>query len=154
MSDVISGSARSTLNLEFFVALSTVARVWRKHADLLLREYELSDALAWPLVLLYRAQHPLRVQDLAEQLGLDSSSLVRPLDQLCAARLMTREEDPSDRRAKKLELTPAGRELASRISDTVNVYRDRVMRGIEEADLKVAVDVARRVEARLERGRP
>jgi MarR family transcriptional regulator for hemolysin len=147
--EIATAAGRSSNNLEFFVLLNNVARGWRKQADQLLRDYGLSEAQAWPLVLIYRASGRLRIQDLAEQLGLESSSLVRHLDQLCTSGLITREEDPDDRRAKNLGLTRRGTRFARKIETAVNAFRDSIMACVDDTDLLAALAVLKRVEARL-----
>jgi DNA-binding MarR family transcriptional regulator len=53
----------------------------------------------------------LNVADLAEALGVHASSATRVVDRLLAAGLVTRRDNPADRRHLLLELTPAGRRL-------------------------------------------
>ncbi|SNB65594.1 transcriptional regulator, MarR family [Arboricoccus pini] len=141
--------SRSAVNLEFFVVNASLGRVWRRRANELLRDFNLSHAQAWPLVLLHRAGSSLRVQNLAEELGLDASSLVRHLDQLVRSGLITREEDPLDRRAKRLALTIEGEQLAERINAAVNAFRDRIMEGITTEQLEATLDILRSLERRV-----
>ena len=52
---------------------------------------------------------PLRPTDLAASMGLDTSTVSRHLTQLHRAGLVERSVDPDDRRAQRVELSPAGR---------------------------------------------
>jgi DNA-binding MarR family transcriptional regulator len=58
-----------------------------------------------PLLRLHRTG-PERVSELAEQLGLDSTTVTRHLDELESRGLIVRRPDPTDRRAALVHLTP------------------------------------------------
>lgn len=66
---------------------------------------------------------PVRVTALATSLGLSASAGSRLVDGLVQRGLLARQEDPEDRRAKTLELTPLGR----RFVDQASVERVRVI---------------------------
>lgn len=51
------------------------------------------------------------VTDLGSHLGVTSAAASQMIDRLVQQGLLERSEDPSDRRAKQITLTPAGREL-------------------------------------------
>lgn len=53
----------------------------------------------------------LRPTELAQQLGLDNSTVSRQLQKLEALKLVERKEDPSDARAHLIALTPDGRHI-------------------------------------------
>ncbi|CAM3340781.1 MarR family winged helix-turn-helix transcriptional regulator [Kibdelosporangium persicum] len=61
---------------------------------------------ASPLFVLHRAG-PLRVSQLAEELGLDRTTVTRHLDDLESRGLVARQPDERDRRAMVASLTPA-----------------------------------------------
>ena len=94
--------------------LMVLSRAYRGAADKALADYGLSQATAWPVILAGRLGDGVRQGALAEALGVEGPSLVRVLDQLVAAGLMERREDPHDRRAKTLHLTEAGQALRAR----------------------------------------
>jgi MarR family transcriptional regulator for hemolysin len=88
----------------------------------------------------------------AQAAGLESPSLVRLLDQLCAAGIVCRTEDPTDRRAKSLSLTESGRALALSIEDELQRLRRDVLKNIETADLEATLRVLRAFEEAGEHG--
>ena len=92
-------------------ALLLAGRQWRRAADAEVERHGISDATALPLVLIGRMAGEPRQNALAEAVGIEGPSLVRLLDQLEKAGLVVRKEDPTDRRAKVLSLTPAGRSV-------------------------------------------
>ena len=54
---------------------------------------------------------PLRLNDLATRIGTSAPTASRTVDTLDDLGLVARETDPADRRAVRIELTPAGRRL-------------------------------------------
>lgn len=58
---------------------------------------------------------PIRLSDLATDLGLDVSTVSRQVTRLAERRLVRRHADPGDARAGQLELTTRGRDLLRRI---------------------------------------
>ena len=68
------------------------------------------------LVELETAEEDARtVTALSEELGISAASASRAADGLVRKKLLTRVEDPDDRRVRRLALTAKGRELAERI---------------------------------------
>jgi MarR family transcriptional regulator for hemolysin len=64
---------------------------------------------------------------------------VRLLDQLCAAGIVRREADPTDRRANALWLTATGKELAEKIEAKLAQLRASVFAGINKQDFEAAL---------------
>jgi MarR family transcriptional regulator for hemolysin len=91
---------------------------------------------------------------LAEELGVEGPSLVRILDQLCAANLVERRDDPNDRRAKTLHLTAEGQALAGVVEDAVQVVRTRVLAGVSDVNLATTLRAFAAFEAALEASAP
>lgn len=58
---------------------------------------------------------PVRLTDLANNLGLDPSSVSRQVTALERAGWIAREKDPSDQRAQRLQLTDKGREVVAAV---------------------------------------
>jgi DNA-binding MarR family transcriptional regulator len=56
-----------------------------------------------------------QLKELAEKLGASKPALSRAVDDLVKKKLVTRVEDPEDRRARRVELTARGREVVDRI---------------------------------------
>jgi len=54
-------------------------------------------------------------RDLAERVGLSEATISRAVDGLAERRLVTRIEDPSDRRVRLIAITPAGEEAVGKI---------------------------------------
>src|ERR1700691_104885 len=91
--------------------LVNLARLYRREIDRALEAFGLSDATALPVLHIGHLGDGVRQGALADELGIEGPSLVRLVDRLTIAGLVERREDPTDRRAKTLHLTPAGQNL-------------------------------------------
>lgn len=70
---------------------------------------------------------PPYIQEMTEELGVSMPSLSRAVDGLVRKDLVSRSEDPEDRRRRRVALTDAGREIAN------SFYRSRASSVIEFA---------------------
>lgn len=94
------------------------------------------DLSMWGYIVLSRlAAAPAESQlSLARQIGYDKSRLIGLLDELEAEGLLTREPDPNDRRAKVIDLTPAGRSRFEGARRDIRKMERRLLRGVPAAD--------------------
>jgi DNA-binding MarR family transcriptional regulator len=86
------------------------------------------------LVLLSNALAPVRHGDLADALGLHSSTFTRMADRLVAGGWVQRRENPDDRRETLVELTPDGRDIVTRVSDARRAEIRSVLERLSGAD--------------------
>jgi MarR family transcriptional regulator for hemolysin len=126
-----------------------LARAYRREVDKALAAHGLSEARALPVLQIARLGEGVRQGVLAEELGVEGPSLVRILDQLCAAGLVERRDDPNDRRAKTLHLSDEGRALAAVIETTLDGFRARLLTRIGDEDLAAALRVLAGLEGAL-----
>ncbi|MDB5412927.1 MAG: transcriptional regulator, MarR family [Rubritepida sp.] len=129
--------------------LLQAGRQWKRLAQEALAAHGISEARAAPLIWVGRLGGGVRQVTLAAHVGIEGTSLVRLLDQLSAAGLLERRDDPEDRRAKTIWLTPEGEKLAERIEQVLTDLRERVLHGVSDADIAAA----RRVFAAFAPGR-
>jgi MarR family transcriptional regulator, transcriptional regulator for hemolysin len=123
------------------LGLVRAGRTWRRAADEVVTAYGLTEATALPLLLVSRLGGDLRQTALAEALGVEGPTLVRLLDQVEEAGLVTRQEDPTDRRAKVLRLTKAGRARVGAIEAEFDRLRERIFADVPDADLEATLRV-------------
>ena len=123
------------------MSLAQVSRAYRSVADKVIGDYGLSQATAWPLLMIGRLGEGVRPGAVADSLGLEPSSLVRVLDQLVEAGLVERSEDASDRRAKILHLTASGRKCANKLETALTAFRRELFKGAAPADIEAATRV-------------
>jgi len=145
-------AARNQARLTFGVALPVLSRVYKAAADKAIGHTGMSQAMAWPLVMIGRQGDGVRPGVLADVLAIEAASLVRQLDQLVDAGFIERREDAVDRRAKTLHLTPAGRRTREKIEAALDALRAEMFDGIADEDVAAALRVFAALDGRL--GRP
>lgn len=134
-------SSLDQLRQAYTHTLLLAGRQWRRAANAVVEAHGVSDATALPLILIGRLEGEPRQNALAEAVGIEGPSLVRLLDQLCAAGLVLRKEDPTDRRAKVLSLTPAGQRVVTRMEAELTRLREQVFAEVDTADLQASLRV-------------
>ena len=113
-----------------------------------------NDALAdaggslptWLILSSLRGDEPSTQQQLARAVGIEGPTLTRHLDVLEEEGLVRRAPQPDDRRAMRVELTPAGEALFSRLLEVVIAFDRRLTAELDEGDL----DTLRALLGRLE----
>ncbi len=97
----------------------------------------------WPYVVLSELlRRPASTQaGLADAIGYDKSRLVPLLDDLEGRGLITRTPDPSDRRARCLELTSRGRDAQARSQRGIRAMESELLSVLDagQADALIAV---------------
>ena len=123
--------------------LARTARQWRLVMNERLLPYDLTEATWLPLLYIAR-EKPMRQKQLAEVLGIESSSLVRLIDALVAAGLVERKIE-NDRRARVLCLTPQGYRLVAQVEAVSREVSDRALAGISNEALAASFQVIEQV---------
>lgn len=98
-------------------------------------------------------QGPLRVSDVAQDLGVDLSVASRQLAALAADGYVERRPDANDRRAQLVEITPAGRRALTDAHRRMVAAFDEVLSDWSDADvdaLRAGIDRLRADHAALE----
>jgi MarR family transcriptional regulator for hemolysin len=121
----------------FMFTLGQVNKQWRRTLDRLLAPMGLTQALWMPLMHLARSSEAMRQKDLAHSLALDSSSVVRLVDGLAAQGWLERVDD-SDRRVKKIQLTPAGHAQVQAVQHLLAQARTQVLGCVSSEELGAA----------------
>ncbi|AZG16685.1 MULTISPECIES: MarR family winged helix-turn-helix transcriptional regulator [Cupriavidus] len=129
------------LRFAFTGQLMLSGRQWRQISQAAVTAHGISAAAAAPLLFIRRLGGGVRQVTLADYVGVEGATLVRLVDQLCAAGLVRREVDPSDRRANVLSLTESGERMAECIEVELKQLRAEVFAEISEADMAAALRV-------------
>jgi MarR family transcriptional regulator, transcriptional regulator for hemolysin len=103
----------------------------------------------WIVLFRLREQEGLSQVDLADVLELQPISLVRLLDRLVEHGLVERRSDPRDRRANRLFLTPAGRQLADDLDSLRDAIATDVLQGVPAATIETSLKALRDVKERI-----
>ncbi len=92
---------------------------------------------------LHLHSEPLRVTALADLLGIDAPTVTRKVQQLERDGLVSRQPDPDDKRATRIQLTPAGRRTFERVLKARRAWLDGLLKDWNDQDL---ADFARLLE--------
>ncbi len=127
--------------------LVRAGRLWRKMASNAASSYGVSEAASSPLLAIARLGEDVRQVTLADAVGLDGASMVRLLDELQAAALITRAQDTDDRRVNVVNLTEKGKEVVAGIGELMNALRVEVFKSISRKDIETTLRICRTIEA-------
>lgn len=127
------------LRREFMFQLVETSRLLRTYVDQRARQHGTTRA-QWGVMSRLRRQEGLNQAALAEQMDLQPISLARLLDRLQGQNLIERREDPADRRAYRLYLTPEGRALVDDLDEVRTAIAQEVLGGVEERSILSALD--------------
>src|SRR3569832_1065814 len=103
----------------------------------------------WIVLFRLRQQEGLSQVDLADVLELQPISLVRLLDRLVEQGLLERCHDPRDRRANRLFLTAAGRQLVDDLDDLRDAISTDVLQDLTTEPLETTLDALRHIKERI-----
>jgi len=146
-------TAQDQTFISLATALTQAARAYRAGADKVAAGYGLSEATGLPVLLVGRfGDQGVRPGVLADALGLEPSSLVRVIDQLIAANLLVRHDDPADRRAKILNLTAEGKHTADLMERALIPFRQQVFGAFAPADVEACLRVLAGMPEAVARG--
>ncbi|MEO3868199.1 MarR family transcriptional regulator [Nonomuraea sp. B12E4] len=84
-------------------------------------------------------------QDLAQDLGVGLGTVTGIVDRLVAHGLVSRHEDPHDRRVRRVELTPAGAALIEEINNAGLRHYRRIMDHLDTDTLRALDHVTRAI---------
>src|ERR1700744_46745 len=126
---------RPSIKREFGFMVSDVGRMLRTYVDQKASQFGITRAQWVVLVRLDRFEG-LKQSELAEMLDLQPITLTRLLDRLCDNGLIERRPDPSNRRAKRLYLTPAAHPLLERLGDLGDELMGTALAGVAREDVE------------------
>ncbi|MEV4357572.1 MarR family transcriptional regulator [Nonomuraea sp. NPDC049625] len=86
-------------------------------------------------------------QELAHHLGVSLGTVTGLVDRLVAHGLVTRHEDPHDRRVRRAELSPAGTALIEEIQDSGFEHYRRILDHLDTETLRSLDHITRTIRA-------
>jgi MarR family transcriptional regulator for hemolysin len=137
-------STSASVHREFMFNVAQTHKQWRRAVDRLLSPLGLSQAQWLPLLHLAHAPEAMRQKDLAQALGLDSSSVVRIVDGLVAKGWVLRQDD-TDRRVKKLQLTAAGAQQVEQVEGLIDDARAQLLTVVAPQELAACTALMQRL---------
>jgi DNA-binding MarR family transcriptional regulator len=110
-----------------------------------LRDQEMSVAQLAAMALVDQAS-TLRVSELAEGLQLSVSAASRLVDALVERGMLSRTEDPDDRRARRVQLTTGGKKFMDHASsERVALIYQTIVRHVPTSVVKVMLGIVTRI---------
>ena len=128
--------------------IADLARLMKRRFYDTLGENQLTMAQSRALIFVSQNEG-VRQVDLAELLEVKPITLARLLDQLMGEGLVERRQDPADRRAFRIYLTPAAQPYLDEIRAVGQRVRDRALRGLNREDAEAATKTLQRIRENL-----
>ena len=119
---------------EFGFAIHDVARLLKTYSDQRVRELNMTRAQWAVLVRLQRCEG-VKQTELADALDLAPITVGRLIDKLTASGLVERRDDPADRRAHRLYLTPSAAPALKALGALAEDLLGRALTGLDETEI-------------------
>ena len=134
---------------ELFDELSAFNRKLRAGFDSLVRERGMTLARARVFFALSK-RDGITQRELADELELETPTLVRILDAMEGQNFIERRSMQSDRRAKQIHMTDSGKVIAGEIETLATNVRSAIVGGVSDEELATALKVIRAMAANLQ----
>lgn len=130
--------------------INDVGRLLRTYADQEVRRYGMTRA-QWAVLAQLERCEGLKQSELADVLDIQPITLTRLVDRLCDNGLIERRPDPTDRRVKRLFLTPAAKPLMDRLDALGQCLMESILDGIAPDETDAALSHLGAVKDNLRR---
>lgn len=131
----------SDLEERFSDALHSTSRAWRQAVDRRLKYLGVSQASWMTIAFAAKARSPLSQSELADKLGVEGATMVAMIDRLVNAGLVLREASTTDRRVKRVVLTPAGAKIYERVKAEAIALREELLADTDPKKLLIATEL-------------
>lgn len=88
-----------------------------------------------------KADSPLSQSELADRLGVEGATMVAMVDRLVKAGLVVRQASATDRRVKRVVLTPAGFAIYEKVKTEADTLRKQLLAKMDGKKLLVAAEL-------------
>jgi MarR family transcriptional regulator for hemolysin len=130
----------SDLEERFSDALHTTSRSWRQAVDRRLKHLGVSQASWMTIAIAAKARAPLSQSELADKLEVEGATMVAMIDRLVKAGLVVREASTTDRRVKRVVLTPAGVKIYDKVRAEGVALRKELLANTDPKKLLMATE--------------
>lgn len=137
---------KPTGGYELVAAVLATADAFLRESQRLFRPYGLSGAQYNLLNVVAEAPEGLSQRELSDRLVVDRSNITGLIDRMEAAGWVQRRDYPGDRRAYRVQLTPAGRALWQEVTPIYLDVVDQVTRGVSARRQSELVTALRQLE--------
>src|ERR1035438_832482 len=129
------------LEERFSGALHNTSRAWRQALDRRLKYLGVSQASWMTIAVAAKARGPLSQSELADGLAVEGATMVAMVDRLVKAGLVVREASTTDRRVKRVVLTPAGNLLYDKVRAEAAAFRKELLANMDPKKLLIATEL-------------
>jgi DNA-binding MarR family transcriptional regulator len=139
----------------FVDAVITVRQAIKQLAQQKIREWhdrELTYEMLQVMMVLWR-KHQVNQQEVANTVQKNKASLTPLIDKLVKIKLVTRSEDPNDRRNKIISLTSKGKEYKKKFSPMISEIYDLIKGDLSDEKLKEVSGVLLTLSEKITDGR-
>ena len=134
----------------FSDALHSTSRAWRQAVDRRLKYLGVSQASWMTIAFAAKARAPLSQSELADKLGVEGATMVAMIDRLVNAGLVLREASTTDRRVKRVLLTPAGAKIYEKVKAEAVALRKELLADTDPKKLLIATELLESLRAIIE----
>jgi MarR family transcriptional regulator for hemolysin len=142
------------LEERFSDALHSTSRSWRQAVDRRLKYLGVSQASWMTIAIAAKARSPLSQSELADRLAVEGATMVAMIDRLVKAGLVLREASTTDRRVKRVVLTPAGLKIYEKVKAEATALRKELLSNIDPKKLLVATELLEGLQRIIETKEP
>jgi MarR family transcriptional regulator, transcriptional regulator for hemolysin len=125
----------------FSDALHSTSRSWKQAVDRRLKYLGVSQASWMTIAIAAKAESPLSQSELADRLGVEGATMVAMVDRLVKAGLVAREASSTDRRIKRVVLTPAGVAVYEKVKTEADTLRKQLLAKMDSKKLQAATEL-------------
>jgi MarR family transcriptional regulator, transcriptional regulator for hemolysin len=144
----------SDLEERFSDALHNTSRSWRQAVDRRLKYLGVSQASWMTIAFAAKAHSPLSQSELADKLGVEGATMVAMIDRLVKAGLVIREASTTDRRVKRIVLTPAGTKIYEKVKAEALALRKELLANTDPKQLLIATELLESLQDMIETKEP
>ena len=88
-----------------------------------------------------KAHGPLSQSELADRLGVEGATMVAMVDRLVKAGLVVRQPSTTDRRVKRVALTPAGKLIYDKVRAEAAAFRKELLADMDPKAVLIATEL-------------
>jgi MarR family transcriptional regulator for hemolysin len=142
------------LEERFSDALHSTSRSWRQAVDRRLKYLGVSQASWMTIAIAAKARSPLSQSELADKLAVEGATMVAMIDRLVKAGLVLREASTTDRRVKRVVLTPAGLKIYEKVRAEGVALRNELLANTDPKKLLIAIELLEGLQRIIETKEP
>jgi MarR family transcriptional regulator, transcriptional regulator for hemolysin len=142
------------LEERFSDALHSTSRSWRQAVDRRLKYLGVSQASWMTIAMAAKARSPLSQSELADKLAVEGATMVAMIDRLVKAGLVLREASTTDRRVKRVVLTPAGLKIYEKVRAEAVALRKELLANTDPKKLLIAIELLEGLQRIIETKEP